>query len=255
MQAARRLFDHVNDNRAGRQSGLCFIAVVGLLLFVGALRYHGGATVHTGAQQQRKVLDQNKSFCPGPATKPVTRPDSWWEPFSQKLTAEVAASDAHQVTVMFEQVDQPLCPWSGLVISVSIQGSSLVFYGDSITETWRGTDGGHPCSRCAGVPEVFQEYFSSQYSTTVLAVGGEVHTRAIHSGSCKQTTLPHQQLLVSCAIAVAALWQKQPTAVTFWYKIRVRLSNSNLHRSNLISSMLWALSTLSCWYLRTLFAG
>lgn len=79
----------------------------------------------------------------------------------------------------------------------------MVFYGDSITETWRGTDGGHPCSRCAGVPEVFQEYFSSQHSTSVLAVGGEVHTRA---KSCKQTTLPHQKLIVPCAIAVAARW-------------------------------------------------
>ena len=118
MQAARRLFDQVKDNRAGRQSGLCFIAVVGLLLFVGALRYHGDAAGHSGAQQQRKFLDQNNSFCPGPATEPAKRPDSWWEPFSQKLASEVAASDAHQVTVMFEQVDQPLRPWSGVVISV-----------------------------------------------------------------------------------------------------------------------------------------
>ena len=55
------------------------------------------------------------------------------------------------------------------------QGSSLVFYGDSITETWRGSDGGHPCPRCAGVPEVFQQYFGRQYSSAVLAVGGEVH--------------------------------------------------------------------------------
>ncbi len=125
MQAARRLFDQVKDNRAGRQSGLCFIAVVGLLLFVGALRYHGDATGHSGAQQQRKFLDQNKSVCPGPATEPVKRPDSWWEPCSQKLAAEVAASDAHQVTAFFERVSQPLCPWSGLVISVFFSGLYL----------------------------------------------------------------------------------------------------------------------------------
>ena len=131
----------------------------------------------------------------------------------------------------------------------------MVFYGDSITETWRGTDGGHPCSRCAGVPAVFQEYFSSQYSTAVLAVRGEVHTHAIDSRSCKQTTLPHQKLMVSCAIAVAARWQQQPTAVTIWRKIRVRVSNTTLHRSNLISSMLWTLWSLSCWLLRLVFAG
>ncbi len=128
----------------------------------------------------------------------------------------------------------------------------MVFYGDSITETWRGTDGGHPCSRCAGVPAVFQEYFSSQYSTAVLAVRGEVHTHAIDSRSCKQTTLPHQKLMVSCAIAMAALWQKQPTAVTVWHKLSVSLSNQFAppERSNPTLSMLWAFQTLSCWYLR-----
>ncbi len=125
MQAARRLFDQVNDNRAGRQSGLCFVVVVGLLFFVGAVRYHGDAAGRSGAQQQRKFLDQSKSFCPGPATEPVKRPDSWWEPFSQKLAAEVAASDAHQVILVLERVYQPLCPWSELVISVFFSGLYL----------------------------------------------------------------------------------------------------------------------------------
>ena len=32
------------------------------------------------------------------------------------------------------------------------QGFELVFYGDSITETWRGTDLGRPCKR-PGCPE------------------------------------------------------------------------------------------------------
>ncbi|KAL0019951.1 hypothetical protein WJX79_003543 [Trebouxia sp. C0005] len=169
MQAARRLFDQIKNNRAGRQTGLCFTAVLGLLFLVGSLRYHGDAAGHNSAQQQRKFLDQNKSFCPGPVTEPLKRPDSWWEPFSQKLAAEVAASDA-------------------------LQGSSLVFYGDSITETWRGTDGGHPCSRCTGVPEVFQEYFGSHYATAVLAVGGDQSMHQLwrmHHGEIFQKHQPH----------------------------------------------------------------
>lgn len=103
MQAARRLFDQIKNNRAGRQTGLCFTAVLGLLFLVGSLRYHGDAAGHNSAQQQRKFLDQNKSFCPGPVTEPLKRPDSWWEPFSQKLAAEVAASDALQVTVILSE--------------------------------------------------------------------------------------------------------------------------------------------------------
>ena len=31
---------------------------------------------------------------------------------------------------------------------------------------------GRPCSRCAGVPAIFQKYFGSKYDTEVLAVGG-----------------------------------------------------------------------------------
>ena len=52
------------------------------------------------------------------------------------------------------------------------QGVELLFYGDSITETWRGSDMGRQCSRCAGVPDVFFKYFGSKYESEVLAVGG-----------------------------------------------------------------------------------
>ena len=31
---------------------------------------------------------------------------------------------------------------------------------------------GRPCSRCAGVPAIFQKYFGSKYDSEVLAVGG-----------------------------------------------------------------------------------
>ena len=31
---------------------------------------------------------------------------------------------------------------------------------------------GRPCSRCTGVPAIFQKYFGSKYDSEVLAVGG-----------------------------------------------------------------------------------
>ena len=55
------------------------------------------------------------------------------------------------------------------------QGFELVFYGDSITETWRGTDLGKPCKRagCKEAPATFQKHFSDLWRTGVLGVAGK----------------------------------------------------------------------------------
>lgn len=52
------------------------------------------------------------------------------------------------------------------------QGYELIFYGDSITETWTGTDMGRECPRCAGVPEVLEKHFG-MYEKGIYAVGGD----------------------------------------------------------------------------------
>jgi hypothetical protein len=57
---------------------------------------------------------------------------------------------------------------------VVFQAVDIVFYGDSIFETWRGTDMGRLCDRCNGAPEVFHKFFSSRYNSLILAVGGEI---------------------------------------------------------------------------------
>lgn len=55
---------------------------------------------------------------------------------------------------------------------ISCQGYELIFYGDSITETWTGTDMGRECPRCAGVPEVLEKHFG-MYHKGIYAVGGD----------------------------------------------------------------------------------
>lgn len=54
---------------------------------------------------------------------------------------------------------------------------STLFLGDSITEAWRGTSYGQPCSngRCNGVPEAFrdQSLFPDSASNLVLAISGD----------------------------------------------------------------------------------
>ena len=58
------------------------------------------------------------------------------------------------------------------------QGFELVFYGDSITETWRGTDLGKPCKRggCKEAPAIFQQHFGDLWHTGVLGVAGGSRT-------------------------------------------------------------------------------
>ena len=48
--------------------------------------------------------------------------------------------------------------------------SKVVFLGDSITESWRGTNWGQACKRCKGVPDVFQQHFG-QHNAVALGIG------------------------------------------------------------------------------------
>lgn len=52
-----------------------------------------------------------------------------------------------------------------------LQAFDIVFYGDSITEQYRGTNMGTPIARAKGTPAVFARHFS-QYYTAILAAGG-----------------------------------------------------------------------------------
>ena len=83
--------------------------------------------------------------------------------------------------------------WCGAV-SVSIrhltgdgdvQGFELIFYGDSITEDWRGTSGGVPWPIGSGGDAVFKKHFS-KYQAEVLAIAGAcpVQTSLYLNNSC-----------------------------------------------------------------------
>ena len=62
-----------------------------------------------------------------------------------------------------------------------MQGFELIFYGDSITEDWRGTSGGLPWPIGSGTADVFYKHFGSQYKAEVLAIaGGSLETPGGH---------------------------------------------------------------------------
>ncbi len=55
-----------------------------------------------------------------------------------------------------------------------MQGFELIFYGDSISEDWRGTSGGIPWPIGSGTEDVFYKHFGSKYNAEVLAIAGAV---------------------------------------------------------------------------------
>ena len=100
---------------------------------------------------------------PGVARSASRRKPSLQHPLAIMQQGVTQVGDAHHLWC--------LC----FILSIAhilLQGFELVFYGDSITETWRGTDMGRPCGRCARVPAIFETYFGSKYDSEVLAVGG-----------------------------------------------------------------------------------
>ena len=58
----------------------------------------------------------------------------------------------------------------------AVQGFDLIFYGDSITEDWRGTSGGVPWPIGTGSDKVFQKHFAAKYRAEVLAIAGAQHS-------------------------------------------------------------------------------
>lgn len=86
-----------------------------------------------------------------PATRPAPR-TGWWPDYAAKQARELQRADAQD-------------------------GVQLLFLGDSITESWRGTDSSRPCnaqyrSSCSGMTDLFSRYFG-QYSSSIQGVGGD----------------------------------------------------------------------------------
>ena len=63
-----------------------------------------------------------------------------------------------------------------------MQGFELIFYGDSISEDWRGTSGGLPWPIGAGTRDVFLKHFCAKYRAEVLAIAGVLFNPSASSG-------------------------------------------------------------------------
>lgn len=53
------------------------------------------------------------------------------------------------------------------------QGLQVVFYGDDVAESWRGSSAGKACPACSGVPTVWGQHFGSIYRAQSYGIAGE----------------------------------------------------------------------------------
>ena len=68
----------------------------------------------------------------------------------------------------------PVFPKSASDASATLpQGFEFILYGDSITETWRGTEFAEPIKRAEGGQVAFERYWGD-YRTAALAIAGDV---------------------------------------------------------------------------------
>ncbi len=66
-----------------------------------------------------------------------------------------------------------------------LQGFDVIFYGDSITEQWRGSAVGADYPSLEETRSIFQSRFNTDYTSTVMAVAGIIQTQQL----CQKTGL------------------------------------------------------------------
>jgi lysophospholipase L1-like esterase len=57
--------------------------------------------------------------------------------------------------------------------AAGLQGFGLIFYGDSITESWRGTSAMRPAEQYAGNRAAFAQHFETKFNAAALGVSGD----------------------------------------------------------------------------------
>lgn len=67
-----------------------------------------------------------------------------------------------------------------MIFEMQAAGIELLFYGDSLTELWRGTVWGYNSRLGPGIPAVFSRYFG-QYRSVVAGAGGTLSNSSVTS--------------------------------------------------------------------------
>ena len=156
--------------------------------------------------------DVESDKCPDIILGPDPRTD-WptWLPYAKELATEVTDADAGEVSSAHscQVLPAPLnnegqctetTPSTSLVRAVKLpcranevvhtcgllQGFDVLFYGDSITEQWRGSSVGTMYPSLVQTHEVFDARFNKNYSSHVLAIAGAVPYTPGQSGHCFQ---------------------------------------------------------------------
>lgn len=84
----------------------------------------------------------------GVFTRTAPGAGSWWKEIHDKYAVDIDTRDRDQ-------------------------GLQIVFYGDDVVESWRGSSAGKACPACSGIPTVWGQHFGSVYRAQSYGIAGE----------------------------------------------------------------------------------
>lgn len=84
----------------------------------------------------------------GVFTRTAPGAGAWWKEIHDKYAADIDTRDRGQ-------------------------GLQIVFYGDDVVESWRGSSAGKACPACSGVPTIWGQHFGGVYRAQSYGIAGE----------------------------------------------------------------------------------
>ena len=92
----------------------------------------------------------------------VSIPAARYSTFNLRHKLSFVTSWPHVLVSEFNRRTSRTLPWS--------QGLDVVFYGDSIVESWRGTELGVAVERAKGIPDMWGRHFGEPYNAKAFGI-------------------------------------------------------------------------------------
>lgn len=88
----------------------------------------------------------------------------------------------------------------------------MIWYGDDLVESWRGTAGGGPCPACEGIPNIWGRHFGSPWLAQAYGIAGPlISCLSLAKSKCRCELLFGRAALATRA-ATSSVFMLRPVA-------------------------------------------